>query len=121
MDTERVALGAKFKRHSLQALSCLLLGHSISKQQQCSNWAAAQLKPQQVRYAATDAWVSREVSLALAPLWYPRGGGAVDSQWLVAAEEPAQAGASDAASVARESDRKKARNGNAVAAGAPAR
>ena len=82
MDTELVALSANFKRHSLQALSCLLLGHSISKTQQCSNWAATELQPAQVRYAATDAWVSREISLILAPLWFPRGGGLIDKQWL---------------------------------------
>ena len=43
-----VATGAGFKRHSLRALSALLLGHSISKKQQTSNWD---------KYKLTDAQV----------------------------------------------------------------
>ena len=43
---------------------------------------ATELQPVQVRYATTDAWVSREISLILAPLWFPRGGGLIDKQWL---------------------------------------
>lgn len=85
---ERVAKDANFRRQSLQALSCLILGHSISKRQQCSNWAAAQLTAGQVRYAATDAWVSREVTLALAPLWFPHGSASVDKRWLAQPQKP---------------------------------
>ncbi|MDD3313836.1 MAG: 3'-5' exonuclease domain-containing protein 2, partial [Pseudodesulfovibrio sp.] len=36
----------------------------ISKSAQCSNWAKDRLSPQQVAYAATDAWISRELYLA---------------------------------------------------------
>jgi ribonuclease D len=64
-----VAQEAGFRRTSLQALSTLLLGHSISKKQQCSNWNRVQLTQAQVVYAATDAWASREVAVKLAPLW----------------------------------------------------
>eukprot|EP00892_Ulva_mutabilis_P001062 jgi/Ulvmu1/10957/UM007_0136.1 len=88
VDMELVARSAKFKRCSLQALSCLLLHHSLDKREQCSNWGAAQLNPKQIRYAATDAWASREISLRLAPLWFPRGGAPLGSQWLAAPKPP---------------------------------
>ncbi|MBR6624668.1 MAG: 3'-5' exonuclease domain-containing protein 2, partial [Mailhella sp.] len=38
-----------------------LLGFRISKSAQCSNWENRELSPQQVKYAATDAWVGREL------------------------------------------------------------
>ena len=47
-DMSPVATSAGFKRHSLKALSGLLLGHSISKKQQKSNWDKAQLTSAQV-------------------------------------------------------------------------
>ncbi|HAM98419.1 MAG TPA: 3'-5' exonuclease [Marinilabiliales bacterium] len=43
---------------SLKKLSGLLLGFRISKAQQTSNWEADQLTEAQIKYAATDAWVS---------------------------------------------------------------
>lgn len=45
----------------LKKLSGLLLGFRISKAQQTSNWEAEQLTEAQIRYAATDAWVSLEI------------------------------------------------------------
>ncbi|MGD9993924.1 MAG: 3'-5' exonuclease [Salinivirgaceae bacterium] len=42
----------------LKKLSGLLLGFRISKAQQTSNWEAEQLTEAQLKYAATDAWVS---------------------------------------------------------------
>lgn len=90
MDTERVAQKAKFQRPSVQALSCLLLGHSIRLAQRRSNWVAAELTPEQVSYAATDAWVCREISLVLAPLWLPDRGGMPRTQTKKGAEMPAE-------------------------------
>ncbi len=43
---------------SLKKLSALVLGFRISKRQQVSNWEAKELSDGQLRYAATDAWVS---------------------------------------------------------------
>lgn len=43
---------------SLKKLSAIVLGFRISKSQQLSNWDADSLTEAQVRYAATDAWVS---------------------------------------------------------------
>ncbi|KAL6747759.1 hypothetical protein V8C86DRAFT_3033466 [Haematococcus lacustris] len=50
---------------SLSSLAAALLGVVLDKQQQCSHWGAAQLSQAQLRYAATDAWVSRQLLLAL--------------------------------------------------------
>ncbi len=41
-------------RHGLKDLTKELLGVDISKQQQCSDWGAASLTPEQVAYAASD-------------------------------------------------------------------
>ena len=35
----------------------------ISKGAQCSNWAREALSTKQIVYAATDAWISRELYL----------------------------------------------------------
>lgn len=51
--------------HGLRNLAANLLGFRISKSVQCSNWAKQKLTQQQVTYAATDAWVSREIYLAM--------------------------------------------------------
>ena len=49
----------------LRSLAGLILGYRVSKREQRSNWARPQLTPSQITYAATDAWVSRELYLAL--------------------------------------------------------
>lgn len=46
-------------------LSAMILGFRISKRQQTSNWEAASLSESQLRYAATDAWICREIFLVL--------------------------------------------------------
>lgn len=53
------------KQLGLKRLSAIILGFSISKSQQVSNWESPVLTlPQQV-YAATDAWVCRRIYLTL--------------------------------------------------------
>ena len=42
-----------------------ILGVRISKSQQLSNWEAEELSPAQQMYAATDAWICREMYLKL--------------------------------------------------------
>jgi len=49
----------------LRNLVAIFLGFRISKNAQVSNWAKPVLTEQQIRYAATDAWVSRELYLKL--------------------------------------------------------
>ncbi|GJM59828.1 MULTISPECIES: 3'-5' exonuclease [Persicobacter] len=42
-------------------LSAIFLGIRISKNQQTSNWEKAEYSPQQIDYAATDAWICLEI------------------------------------------------------------
>ena len=54
------------KAQGLRTLAAHLMGGRISKAAQCSNWAKKTLTPQQVCYAATDAWIGRELYLRMA-------------------------------------------------------
>jgi len=63
-----VDLGDAVKRHGLKQsgvrnLAGLFLGYRIPKGAKTTNWAAARLSEQQIIYAATDAWVCRELYL----------------------------------------------------------
>lgn len=49
----------------LRALVGLFLGFRISKGAQVSNWSRRNLTEAQITYAATDAWVSRELYLKM--------------------------------------------------------
>ena len=53
------------RNNGLRGLAALLLGFRVSKGAQTTNWELPQLSERQLRYAATDAWVSREIYLAL--------------------------------------------------------
>ncbi len=46
---------------SVKKMTAIILGVKISKAQQLSNWEAEHLSESQRRYAATDAWVCREM------------------------------------------------------------
>ncbi len=50
---------------SVRKMAAITLGVKISKAQRLSNWEAASLTPAQQIYAATDAWISREIYLKL--------------------------------------------------------
>ncbi len=50
---------------SVRKMAAITLGVKISKAQRLSNWEAARLTPAQQLYAATDAWISREIYLKL--------------------------------------------------------
>ena len=52
----------------LRSLAGLLLHIRISKRAQVSNWARDDLSEAQIQYAATDAWVSRELYLHMLDL-----------------------------------------------------
>ncbi len=67
-DQAVVDLGRIAKRHGLHQtgvrnLVGLFLGTRVTKGAQTTNWAAPRLTPQQVSYAATDAWACRELYL----------------------------------------------------------
>lgn len=47
----------------LKNLAGLFLGKRISKSVQMSNWAAETLTQKQIQYAATDAWISRDLHI----------------------------------------------------------
>ncbi len=64
-DVGHMAEKRGFKNTGLRPLTALLLDGRISKSAQVSNWAAETLEPKQITYAATDAWVSRKLYLAL--------------------------------------------------------
>lgn len=61
-----------YKQTGLRSLAGLLLGFRISKKEQRSNWARPSLSRSQIVYAATDAWVSRELYLKLLAQWGDR-------------------------------------------------
>ncbi|MDX6766977.1 MAG: 3'-5' exonuclease [Candidatus Methylacidiphilales bacterium] len=65
LDLGKIAARQKIAKTGLRNLAGLLLGYRISKQSQVTNWAAAELTPSQIQYAATDAWISRELFFAL--------------------------------------------------------
>lgn len=65
IDLGDLAKKTGIKNHGLRGLASVLLGFRISKGAQTSNWAKAVLTPQQIQYAATDAWVGRTLYLAL--------------------------------------------------------
>ena len=50
---------------SVKKMAAIILGIRISKTQQLSNWEADELSEPQCRYAATDAWVCREMFVKL--------------------------------------------------------
>lgn len=64
VDLGQVSQQLDMQTHGLRNLTANLLGFRISKGAQCSNWAVDKLSSKQVVYAATDAWISRELFLA---------------------------------------------------------
>ena len=63
IDLGMVARRNGLKQTGVRNLAGMFLGMRISKGAQTSNWAAPRLSPQQITYAATDAWVCRELYL----------------------------------------------------------
>lgn len=68
IDASKYTRAANIENTGLRALTAYFLGGRISKAAQVSNWAAKELSPQQIVYAATDAWTSRELFLKLQKL-----------------------------------------------------
>lgn len=61
VDVGELAKQAGCTHHGLRGLATLLLGFRVSKKCQTSNWARPTLTRAQIEYAATDAWVGREL------------------------------------------------------------
>jgi len=76
VDLGAVARGQGLEQSGLRALAALFLGIRIPKGTRTSNWAARALSPQQIAYAATDAWTCRELYLRFAALGLVSAGAA---------------------------------------------
>ena len=63
VDLGTVAKRHGFKQTGVRNLAGILLGIRIPKGAKTTNWAAPRLSSQQITYAATDAWVCRELYL----------------------------------------------------------
>lgn len=61
VDVGELARQAGCNNHGLGGLAALLLNFRVSKNCQTSNWAQETLTRAQIKYAATDAWVGREL------------------------------------------------------------
>ena len=61
VDLQKIVWEYGIKDKSVKKMSAIILGVKISKTQQLSNWEADVLSEPQQTYAATDAWVCREM------------------------------------------------------------
>jgi predicted GIY-YIG superfamily endonuclease len=68
MDLGDVSRELGMRTNGLRNLAANLLGVRISKSAQRSNWGRHRLSRQQITYAATDAWISRELHLRMLEL-----------------------------------------------------
>ena len=65
VDLQKMVGNYGIKDRSVKKMTAIILGFRISKAQQLSNWEAETLSESQVKYAATDAWVCREMYVRL--------------------------------------------------------
>ncbi len=65
IDLQKIVGDWGIKDKSVKKMSAIVLGLKVSKSQQLSNWEADVLSESQMMYAATDAWVCREIYLRL--------------------------------------------------------
>lgn len=65
VDLQKIVWEYGIRDKSVKKMTAIIMGIKISKAQQLSNWEAERLSESQQRYAATDAWVCREMYLRL--------------------------------------------------------
>ena len=65
VDLQKIVCEWGIRDKSVKKMAAIILGIRVSKTQQLSNWEAERLSESQCRYAATDAWVCREMYLKL--------------------------------------------------------
>ena len=65
VDLQKVVWEWGIRDKAVKKMSAIILGYRISKTQQLSNWEAETLTEAQRIYAATDAWVCREMYIKL--------------------------------------------------------
>lgn len=63
LDLGKIARRHGMKQTGVRNLAGIFLGARIPKGAKTTNWAARTLTPQQITYAATDAWACRELYL----------------------------------------------------------
>ena len=63
VDLGAVARRARLEQAGVRNLAGIVLGYRIPKGNRTSNWAVQRLTSAQIAYAATDAWVCRELYL----------------------------------------------------------
>lgn len=68
LDLGVLARRCGLEQSGVRNLAGIFLGWRVPKGARTSNWAAPQLSPQQITYAATDAWICRELYLRLKAL-----------------------------------------------------
>lgn len=65
VDLQKIVCEWGVRDKSVKKMAAIILGFRVSKTQQLSNWEADKLSDSQCKYAATDAWVCREMYLKL--------------------------------------------------------
>jgi ribonuclease D len=60
-DLAEIARLNGIKNQGLRGLAAIVCGIRISKSARTTNWASNDLTLQQIQYAATDAWIGREI------------------------------------------------------------
>ena len=61
VDLQKIVWEYGIKDKSVKKMAAIILGVRVSKSQQLSNWEAEELSEAQQKYAATDAWICREM------------------------------------------------------------
>lgn len=65
IDLQTIIYKWGIEEKSVRKMAAIVLGIRVSKAQRLSNWDATKLTTAQMEYAATDAWVCREIYLKL--------------------------------------------------------
>ena len=65
VDLQKIVCEWGIRDKSVKKMAAIIMGIRISKSHQLSNWEAEKLSDAQALYAATDAWVCREMYLRL--------------------------------------------------------
>lgn len=65
VDLQSIVCEWGIKDKSVKKMAAIIMEGHISKKEQCSNWEATKLSKSQLKYAATDAWICRQMYLKL--------------------------------------------------------
>lgn len=61
VDLQKISGDYGIEEKSVRKMAAIILNKKVSKSQQLSNWETAQLSEAQIRYAAVDAWICKEM------------------------------------------------------------